>query len=165
MMCGNCGAPAHHIHHIVPKALGGSDRPGNLAPLCEACHGLVHGRDFVRHKQLSKAGQDRAKASGKHIGRRKTYTPEQAKLVHELRNKGTSFRAISQQVGLSLGAVQRILESSTVKTPCGRRKSYTPEQAELGQQLHGAGDTLLAIAKKVNLSVGTVQRVLAAEAA
>ena len=109
MECCNCGAPAHHRHHIVPKALGGSDRLSNLAPLCEACHGLVHGRDFVRHKELSKAGQDRAKANGKHVGRKKSYTPEQAEIVRELREAGDSFRVITRKANLSLGTVQRIL--------------------------------------------------------
>ena len=50
MECCNCGSPADHLHHIVPRALGGSDRQSNLAPLCESCHGLVHSREFIRHK-------------------------------------------------------------------------------------------------------------------
>jgi DNA invertase Pin-like site-specific DNA recombinase len=44
----------------------------------------------------------------------------------------------------------------------GRRKTYTPEQAELVRGLREAGDSLRTIARKANLSVGTIQRVLAA---
>lgn len=43
----------------------------------------------------------------------------------------------------------------------GRRKSYTPEQAELVQSLRADGDSLRVIGKKVNLSLGAVQRILA----
>ena len=43
----------------------------------------------------------------------------------------------------------------------GRRKSYTPEQAELVKQLREAGDSLRTITKKANLSLGAVQRILA----
>lgn len=44
----------------------------------------------------------------------------------------------------------------------GRRKSYTPEQAELARQLREAGDSVRTVAKKVNLSLATVQRILTA---
>ena len=43
----------------------------------------------------------------------------------------------------------------------GRRKSYTPEQAELVRSLRADGDSFRAITKKVNLSLGAVQRILA----
>lgn len=44
----------------------------------------------------------------------------------------------------------------------GRRKSYTPEQADLVRSLRADGDSFRSIGKKVNLSLGTVQRILAA---
>ena len=43
----------------------------------------------------------------------------------------------------------------------GRRKSYTPEQAELVRSLRAGGDSFRVITKKVNLSLGAVQRILA----
>lgn len=36
--CRKCGARATHIDHVVPRHLGGSDHPRNLAALCRACH-------------------------------------------------------------------------------------------------------------------------------
>lgn len=42
----------------------------------------------------------------------------------------------------------------------GRRKSYTPEQADLVRSLRAGGDSLRVITKKVNLSLGAVQRIL-----
>ena len=31
------------IHHIVPKAMNGSDKDSNLATLCRECHKAAHG--------------------------------------------------------------------------------------------------------------------------
>ena len=44
--CVNCGRPAHHYHHIVPRSLGGNNIQSNLAPLCEFCHGKIHGISY-----------------------------------------------------------------------------------------------------------------------
>lgn len=43
----------------------------------------------------------------------------------------------------------------------GRRKSYTPEQAEMAARLRGEGESFRSIARKLGLSLATVQRVLA----
>ncbi|MCF8012463.1 MAG: HNH endonuclease [Clostridiales bacterium] len=42
--CQECGATDTqlHIHHIVYKSNGGTDRPDNLTTLCEECHDKVH---------------------------------------------------------------------------------------------------------------------------
>lgn len=42
----------------------------------------------------------------------------------------------------------------------GRRKSYTSEQAQLVRELREAGDSLRTIMRKVDLSMGGVQRIL-----
>lgn len=47
----------------------------------------------------------------------------------------------------------------------GRRKSYTPEQAQLARQLREAGDSFRTVAKKLGLSLATVQRIIEAGAA
>jgi len=42
-VCANCGADSELvIHHIVPLALGGSNRTSNLVCLCTSCHSLMH---------------------------------------------------------------------------------------------------------------------------
>ena len=46
-LCGQCpkdkfGAFDGHVHHILPRHLGGSDNPVNLVCLCEFCHIWVH---------------------------------------------------------------------------------------------------------------------------
>jgi DNA invertase Pin-like site-specific DNA recombinase len=43
----------------------------------------------------------------------------------------------------------------------GRRKSYTPEQAEMAGRLRSEGESFRAIARTLGLSLATVQRILA----
>ena len=46
--CRSCHAPhSIEIHHISYRAQGGSNKPTNLAVLCDDCHTLVH-RDLLR---------------------------------------------------------------------------------------------------------------------
>ncbi len=55
------------------------------------------------------AGLRRAKANGKALGRPKTLTPKQAARIRTLRADGMSLRKIAQEIGGSLGSVQRAL--------------------------------------------------------
>ena len=43
-MCRRCGAPAHHVDHVVPVARGGSDHEVNLQALCARCNVLKGAR-------------------------------------------------------------------------------------------------------------------------
>jgi 5-methylcytosine-specific restriction endonuclease McrA len=40
--CVACGHRPSHSHHIVPRAIGGSDATGNLVRLCANCHEQMH---------------------------------------------------------------------------------------------------------------------------
>jgi ATP-dependent DNA helicase RecQ len=41
--CVECGASQNlHVHHLVPRHLGGSDEPANLITLCAGCHATRH---------------------------------------------------------------------------------------------------------------------------
>lgn len=43
--CDNCGFDIQEvldIHHIIPKALGGSDESDNKVTLCANCHRMIH---------------------------------------------------------------------------------------------------------------------------
>ena len=43
-VCANCESTGElHIHHIVPIALGGSNKVTNLVRLCTGCHAKAHG--------------------------------------------------------------------------------------------------------------------------
>jgi len=37
-LCQNCGAPGHHVDHIIPVSKGGGDTMDNLRALCAACN-------------------------------------------------------------------------------------------------------------------------------
>jgi len=61
--CVNCGATwgnkykngkeiVLHVHHIVPRELGGRDSNENLVTLCDLCHAKAHGfRQIWRKKK------------------------------------------------------------------------------------------------------------------
>ncbi len=74
MKCINCGAEATHWHHVVPKSLGGREGT-NRVPLCDKCHGLIHGVSYsdgtISHSDLVKQSLKRARAEGKQIGQKK----------------------------------------------------------------------------------------------
>lgn len=43
IVCFECGEPATCRHHVVPRALGGTQ----TVPLCNRCHEHIHGSRFV----------------------------------------------------------------------------------------------------------------------
>lgn len=50
MACFECGAPARHQHHVVPRSRGGT----RTVPLCEECHGKAHHHDLTSTALASK---------------------------------------------------------------------------------------------------------------
>ena len=72
--------------------------------------------------ERTQAGLIRAKAEGKRLGRKVTYSPEQAEVVRQKVAAGEwSVRGAAKETGLSAGAVQRILASYQGKrsaNPC-----------------------------------------------
>jgi hypothetical protein len=52
--CLECGGPAEHRHHVIPRSRGGT----RTVPLCQDCHDLVHWRNddtgsLIRHARLA----------------------------------------------------------------------------------------------------------------
>lgn len=46
--CQHCGTTSDlHVHHLTPRADGGTDDPANLQVLCRSCHG----RETMREQQ------------------------------------------------------------------------------------------------------------------
>ena len=45
-VCQDCGlVPAVEVHHVISRAAGGGDDPGNLRSLCWTCHRTRTGRE------------------------------------------------------------------------------------------------------------------------
>jgi hypothetical protein len=107
--CFECGAPKEDMHHIVPKSKGGS----KTIPLCAKCHGLIHGKDFVTHRQLHKEGVERAKKLGKYKGR-VSGTTESKEVV--LERYKILVEIIKQYPNMSLRKLVNISSSDTFKT-------------------------------------------------
>ena len=106
--CINCNAPAEHMHHVVPKSLGGGEGR-NLVPLCCDCHGLVHGKNFANWRYLQKMGIEKAKnLPNKYLGRKPSYNQEQLDKVLSMLSQNRRVTCISRETKLSRQAVLRI---------------------------------------------------------
>lgn len=74
--CFNCESTEDlHMHHIVPLALGGTNRITNMAMLCVDCHSKVHGRNSLHYIELQREGIEEAKKRGVYKGRAIKLTP------------------------------------------------------------------------------------------
>lgn len=90
-------------------ALGGMDltSPAGKMTMSVLAAVATFERDLLIERTQS--GLLRAKEEGKKLGRKFSYTPEQAEEVKRAVASGLSIRAAASQFGLSAGAVQRIL--------------------------------------------------------
>lgn len=80
--CYECDSSENiHNHHVIPRIRGGK----KTIPLCEKCHGKVHGLNFINHKKLVKEGLEKAKLRGIKLG-----TP--VNLTNESRKKSVASR-------------------------------------------------------------------------
>ena len=136
-ICFECDAPADHMHHVVPRVLGGT----RTIPLCEGCHGKVHSRDMTGHRRLTKVALAVKKAKGERTGTipygyqlaadgktLEAHEGEQAvvAVIRGLRAEGLALRAIAAELdarGLvsrsggrwHLTQVVRVLEAATTQ--------------------------------------------------
>ncbi len=96
-----------HHHHLVARVNGGSDDDTNLITLCYSCHRAIHGQKTrgTNHKELCRAGREKAMADGKHMGRPQKIDMQQ---VIELRNKGTSIAKTAKVLGCSIATVKNL---------------------------------------------------------
>jgi hypothetical protein len=47
--CFYCGRPANEFHHIIPRHMGGDNRPENIVRICSECHCKAHSkRSYIR---------------------------------------------------------------------------------------------------------------------
>lgn len=113
--CFECGLDGElHYHHVVPETMGGT----KTIPLCLICHGKVHNRNFIRHKELQKLGIQRARLEGKFMGRKPNTidTPEKllnkpkSKSIIDLVKKRLSYQKISKILGCSPTTIVKVVK-------------------------------------------------------
>ena len=109
-VCFECGAPAEHNHHVVPKVLGGN----KTVPLCTKCHGLVHDRNFTRLKELQKKGIAKAKNDGVYKGRKIGTTKAKPAEIADLEKRGFSKSEIAKRLGIGVSSVYRLAKQEGV---------------------------------------------------
>jgi DNA-binding CsgD family transcriptional regulator len=115
--CFECGTKEHiQNHHVVPRSKGGK----KTIPLCNTCHGIVHGRkngvqsDPLRLSRLAKEGQRKAMERGVHIGRpvgaketKDKFFSKYPKVV-KLISEGYSQRCISSELKISPKTIKKV---------------------------------------------------------
>jgi hypothetical protein len=113
-LCFECGQPADHRHHVVPRSLGGT----KTVDLCAQHHASAHGLDektWIRHPELTKAALQVKRSQGQRTGQvpygkqlaadgvhLEDNENEQRVLVgiRSLRDEGLSIRAIAERLNL-----------------------------------------------------------------
>ena len=138
--CFNCGAPAHHDHHVVPRSIGGVA----TVPLCGDCHGKAHGHHGLRSTtELTRAALAVKRSRGERTGgipygysadaagRRVPDAAEQRVVarVRELRAEGATFRAIVEQLRAE-GITSRKGGALTVAAVHAMVKRHGPQSSE-----------------------------------
>jgi hypothetical protein len=66
--CGERDPASLEHHHLVPRAVGGSDDNANLITLCHLCHGKAHGYQRQNVRALTASALAAAKARGVKLG-------------------------------------------------------------------------------------------------
>lgn len=109
--CIDCGSGGEiHQHHVVPRSLGGTF----MVPLCSSCHALVHSREELSIKALTKKAMQAKRRRGEYTGgvvpygfilsddgvRLVEYEREQLVIasVRELRIGGMTLRGIADEL-------------------------------------------------------------------
>jgi DNA invertase Pin-like site-specific DNA recombinase len=75
-------------------------------PLCEVCHGKVHGRTFKSHRNLQAKGIAKAKAAGVYMGRPETINRLR---LASLLKQGLGATEIAKQLGIGRASVYRVM--------------------------------------------------------
>ena len=108
--CFECGGLKDDMHHVIPKSKGGT----KTIPLCAKCHGLIHDKDFVRHRRLLLEGVKRAKELGKYAGRKKGAIQTNQDVLNkhndvvELLTQNNSIRSIVEITKKSSTTIQKV---------------------------------------------------------
>ena len=108
--CFECGELTTGRHHVVPRAKGGT----KVLPLCVTCHETVHDSVGVFRADLIRVGLERKRAAGWKLGRPRKVTEDATRRALQLRRDGATIKAISLELGLSVGIIHKIVSTTCV---------------------------------------------------
>lgn len=118
-LCFECSNPKDHEHHVVPRSLGGM----RTVPLCERCHGLVHGRVF-NIKFLTSKAMTHKKAKGERVGNVAygyRLAPDGVALVENASEQAVIARVVEARGrGLTMRAIVTDLEAAGCRGRTGK---------------------------------------------
>ena len=118
-ICFECGSNDNiHYHHVVPKIKGGT----KTIPLCELCHGKVHGDHMLKIQRLAwisrrKKRKDRIEQGlPDNTGRPKGSKEDETTFLNKPKNKeiaeylkeGLTIRKISSITGCSNKTILKV---------------------------------------------------------
>jgi len=107
-------------HDIAIKTLDGrldtTSMPQELVKLIVGVMGYAAEMELKHLKRRTSEGRSVARSRGVKFGRKRSYTPQQAAIVMEMRSKGDGYGTISKAMGMSVGMVRRILKNQVLET-------------------------------------------------
>ena len=105
---------------IAIKTLDGrldtTSMPQELVKLIVGVMGYAAEMELKHLKRRTSEGRSVARSRGVKFGRKRSYTPQQAAVVMEMRSKGDGYGTISKAMGMSVGMVRRILQTQVLET-------------------------------------------------
>ena len=105
---------------IAIKTLDGrldtTSMPQELVKLIVGVMGYAAEMELKHLKRRTSEGRSVARSRGVKFGRKRSYTPQQAAVMMEMRSKGDGYGAISKAMGMSVGMVRKILQTQVLET-------------------------------------------------
>ena len=98
----------------LDKRLDTASMPEELVKLVVGVMGYAAEMELKSLKKRTAEGRAVARSRGVKFGRKRSYTPQQAATVIEMRKKGDGYGTIAAALGMSVGTVRRILQNQEV---------------------------------------------------
>lgn len=136
--CFECGSPADHDHHVVPRSLGGT----RTIPLCGMCHGKVHDHEgLTSTSALTREAMRRKREWREYTGGHTPYgwrlAPDGVRLeADEAEQETIRMAREASTAGLSLRAIGAALADRGLLPRSGRWHAETVK-ATLSAELAG----------------------------
>ena len=101
---------------VAIKTLDGrldtASMPEELVKLVVGVMGYAAEMELKSIKKRTAEGREVAKSRGVKFGRKRSYTPQQAAAVMEMRNRGDGYGTIASAMGMNVSMVRRIISNA-----------------------------------------------------